>query len=182
MSNGQIRVGSRIIKSFEAKALKKRSFLIRIADTFTSFFGTIFFLVLNVILFIAWALINTNKIDGIQAFDKFPFPLLTTIVSLQAILLTIIVLMSQNRQNQTSTLRDELQLQVMLIAEKEITKVLKLTRMVLRKHGVDVKNDAELEEMIENIDESYIEKKLEQEINPLKPNIIEKIEENLPIK
>ena len=94
----------------------------------------------------------------------------------------IIVLMSQIRQNQTSTLRSELQLQVSLITEKELTKVLKLIRLILRKQGVEVKNDLELEEMIDEIDASYIERKLEQEIAPEKTNIVEKLSENLTVK
>ncbi|MEK7498099.1 MAG: DUF1003 domain-containing protein [Patescibacteria group bacterium] len=156
----------RIIQSFEGKSLKKRSFILRIADSLTGFFGTMFFLIFNLVLFFGWILINTGKIDRITAIDPFPFPLLTTIVSLEAIFLTIIVLMSQNRQNQTSTIRDELQLQVILIAEKEITKILKLVRLILRKQGVEIKNDIELEAMIDEIDASYIERKLEEEIVP----------------
>jgi uncharacterized membrane protein len=168
-----------IIQSFEGKSLKKRSFMLRAADSLTGFFGTLFFLIINLILFSGWILVNTEKIATIPAFDPFPFPLLTTIVSLEAIFLTVIVLMSQNRQSQTSTIRDELQLQVVLIAEKEITKMLKLMRLLLRKQGIEVKNDAELEQMIDEIDASYIERKLVEEITPEKPNLVEKLSENL---
>ena len=159
----------RIIQSFEGKSLKKRSIMLRIAESLTTFFGTLTFLILNLIFFLGWLLINTGKIDRIPALDPFPFPLLTTIVSLEAIFLTIIVLMSQNRQNRTSTIRDELQLQVVLIAEKEITKTLKLMRLILKKQDIDIKNDMELEEMLKEIDASYIERKLEEEIIPNKP-------------
>lgn len=72
--------------------------------------------------------------------------------------------MSQNRQSQIATLRDELQLQVELITEKEISKVLNLLKKVLEKHNIKV-TDHELEEMLEAVDTSYIERKLEEQLN-----------------
>lgn len=72
--------------------------------------------------------------------------------------------MSQNRQSQIATLRDELQLQVELISEKEISKVLNLLKKVLEKHNIKV-TDHELEEMLEAVDTSYIERKLEEQLN-----------------
>lgn len=110
------------------------------------------------------------------------YVLLASILTVEAIFLMIIILMSQIRQNQTSTLRSELQLQVSLITEKELTKVLKLMRMVLRKQGVEVKNDLELEEMIDEMDASYIERQLEEEIMPSKETIVKKIAEQVTQK
>ena len=80
-----------LVKSFEAKALKKRSLVVRIADQLTSTFGSIAFLLFNILLFAAWMLINLGKVPGISPFDPFPFVLLTTTVSLEAIILSIIV-------------------------------------------------------------------------------------------
>lgn len=161
----------RIIQSFEAKALKRRHWEFKLADALTSFLGGIIFLSMHVSLVAAWFL-----------FDLGDHVLLASILGIESIFLMIIVLMSQIRQNQTSTLRSELQLQVSLITEKELTKVLKLMRLILRKQGVEVKNDMELEEMIDEIDASYIERKLEDEIIPKPKNIVEKLGENLPIK
>jgi len=166
-----------IIQSFEAKALKRRRWDYRLADNLTFIFGSISFLFLNAAFATVWILINEGVIGELSAFDPYPFVMLTTILSLEAIFLTIAVLISQIRQNQTTTLRSELQLQVSLITEKELTKLLKLVRMVLRKQGVDVANDTELEEMIGDIDASYIERKLEEEIIPSKPSLTEKLVE-----
>ena len=82
-------------------------------------------LILAVLFFIVWLLMNTGKISGIVPFDPFPFPLMTTMVSLEAIILTLIVLMSQNRQSFISSLREEIDMQVNIVAEKEITKILR---------------------------------------------------------
>jgi len=160
----------RIIQSFEAKSLKRRHWEFKLADTLTSFLGSIIFLLINITFVTLWFALKIG--DHV---------LLASILSIESIFLMIIVLMSQIRQNQTSTLRSELQLQVSLITEKELTKVLKLMRLILRKQGVEVKNDMELEEMIDEIDASYIERKLEEEIVPKPKNIVEKIGETLPL-
>lgn len=168
-----------IIESFEAKALKKRRWQFKFADSVTSFFGSIPFLSLNIVYIAIMLVINTGNFPGINIFDPFPFVFLATTLTIEALVLMIIVLMSQIRQNQTATLRSELELQIGLITEKELTKLLKLVRLMLRKQGVKVINDVELEEMIGEIDASYIARKLEEEILPNEPNIVEKIEEKL---
>lgn len=161
----------RIIQSFEAKALRRRHWGFKLADTLTSLLGSIVFLSANIIFVVVWF-----------SFKIGDHVLLASILTIESIFLMIIVLMSQIRQNQTTTLRSELQLQVSLITEKELTKVLKLMRLILRKQGVGIENDMELEEMIGEIDASYIERKLEEEIAPKTANVIEKLSEKLPIK
>lgn len=105
-----------------------------------------------------------GKVPGIPVFDPYPYVLLITFVSLEAIVLTAIVLMSQNRQSQVATLRDELQLQVELITEKEMSKVLNLLKKVLENQGEKL-SDTELEEMLQAVDTSYIERKLEEQLS-----------------
>jgi len=163
-----------IIKSFEAKALKKRPFAVRIADDLTSFFGSIFFLIVNSLIFATWILINTGKIASIPPFDPFPFQMLTTVVSLEAIVLTLIVLMSQSRQSLISSLREEIDVQVNLVAEREITKVLQLLTEYLKARGIKI-DDPELEEMLKEIDTSYIERRLEEQLTSKPPSLVEKV-------
>lgn len=165
-----------IIKSFEAKELKKRSLGVRFADDLTTFFGSIWFLVLNIVLFAFWILANTGKIPWVPIFDPYPFVLMITTVSLEAIILTTVVLMSQNRQSFINSLREEIDMQVNLIAEREITKALKLLNELLKARGVEIK-DNELAEMLNEIDTSYIERKLERELTSKQPSIIEKVME-----
>lgn len=152
-----------IVESLEAKELERRPFTIRIADWLTSAFGSILFFLTNFAFFVLWILINTGRIPGINIFDPFPFILLTMLVSLEAIFLTVIVLMSQNRQAEITTLREEIDMQVNLMAEREITKVLDLLTILLKKQGVKLK-DPELDEMIKETDISYIERQLQEQI------------------
>lgn len=154
-----------IIRSFEAKALKKRPFSVRIADSLTSQFGSISFLFVNLIFFTAWIVVNLGYMrPAIEVFDPFPFILLTMLVSLEAICLTIIVLMSQHRQSFISSLRDELQLQVNLITERELTKALHLLADLHTHLDVKGKDDPELASMLKDIDTSYIERRLEDQL------------------
>ncbi len=154
----------RILRSIKAKADAKRTYTERIADWMTTSFGSITFLLLNVILFVVWILINTNQIEGVVSFDPFPFSLLTTIVSLEAIMLAIFVLISQNRSMKVDDLREEIHLQINLIAEKEITKVMKMMILLLEKNGIDLSKDPELKHLLKPISEEEIERKLEIEI------------------
>lgn len=154
----------KIFRSIKAKSDAKRTPVERIADWMTSGFGSVTFLLMNVFLFIAWILINTNHVQGISVFDPFPFNLLTTIVSLEAIILAVFVLISQNRSIKVDDLREEIHLQINLISEKEITKIMKMLSILLEKHGVDLSEDPELKKMLKPVSEEEIEKRLEKEI------------------
>jgi len=152
-----------LIEGFEARELKKRSWSVRLADHLTSVFGSFIFLTFNILFFIFWVAVNTGQIGGISPFDPFPFPLMTTIVSLEAIVLTLIVLMSQNRQSFISTLREEIDMQVNLTSEREITKILQIIGKIAKKQGINIE-DADYDEMIKDIEVSYIERKLEKQL------------------
>ena len=167
-----------IIKSFKAESLKNRPFSIKIADALTSKFGTLGFLVINLTLFVAWMLINNGKTPGVPVFDPYPYVLLITTVSLEAIILAIVVLISQNREGYINTMRDELQLHVNLLTEREITKVLVLLRELLRKNNIKI-SDEELDEMLMDIDTSHIERKLKEQIDGKQTTFAEKITEPL---
>lgn len=154
----------KIFRSIKAKTDAKRTILEKMADQITAIFGSINFILLNVFVFVAWILINTNQIKSIPPFDPFPFSLLTTIVSLEAIILAVFVLMSQNRNIKVDDLREETHLQLNLISEREITKLMKMMALLLDKQGIDLSRDPELRKMIRPLSEEEIEKRLEKEI------------------
>jgi len=171
-----------IVQSFEAKEMKKRPFIIKMADRLTSFFGSVWFLTFNLVLFLFWIIANLGYINGIQIFDPFPFFFLTTGVSLEAIMLTIVVLVSQQRQSQVGKIREELDMQVNRIAEKEITKALFILKKIAEKQEIKLDNDIELEEMLKGIEVSYIERKLEEQLSDNKQNIIKEVVEEVEKK
>ncbi|MEN9407323.1 MAG: hypothetical protein RLZZ455_539 [Candidatus Parcubacteria bacterium] len=167
----------RIIRSFEAKALGHRKFTEKIADAVTSAFGSFTFGVLHVYWFALWIVLNTGMIAWITPFDPFPFGLLTMIVSLEAIFLSILVLLSQNRAGQVASLREELHLQVDLIAEEEITKVLEILSEIRTKVGIKG-DDPELTRMLQRIDTSYIESSLQRQVDGGSSNILKTLTPN----
>ncbi len=97
-----------------------RSTVQRVADWIAGFSGSIPFLLINAALFLVWMVVNTNLVPGVRAFDPFPFGLLTMAVSLEAIFLSIFVLISQNRQATKDRVRSDIEYDVNLKAELEI--------------------------------------------------------------
>jgi len=91
----------------------------RITDTIAAFSGSLTFLGLHAIWFLVW--IGLNTIPGLLSFDPFPFGLLTMCVSLEAIFLAVIVLLSQNRQSAKDRIRTDIDFDVNLKAELEVS-------------------------------------------------------------
>jgi uncharacterized membrane protein len=154
----------KIFHSIKAKINARRTLMEKMADGMTSRFGSSTFLLANACLFICWVFINTNQIKSIPAFDPFPFNLLTTVVSLEAIVLAIFVLISQNRTAKIDDLREEIHLQLNILSEKEVTKLIKMMALLLEKNGVDLSQDPELRKMVRPFNEEEIQKQLEKEI------------------
>jgi len=93
--------------------------LIRAADWISWFSGSMPFLAINTVWFSTWIIINTFDL-GFEQFDPYPFGLLTMIVSLEAIFLSIFVLISQNRQSEKDRVRSNIDYEVNVKAEMEI--------------------------------------------------------------
>ncbi len=160
-------IGTRLVRSVKGKADEKRSPLERIADTLTAVFGSMPFLLLNVVWFVVWIVINVGLIPGVEPFDPFPFGFLTMVVSLEAIALAIIVLISQNRAAKIADLREEVDLQVNILTEKEITKLLQVVAQLAEKQGLDLSRDRELQTMLRPSDTEKLEKDIELEVGGL---------------
>jgi uncharacterized membrane protein len=111
----------------------------RFAAMITRAAGSIWFAYAHIAWFAAWSALNFGL--GNEAFDPFPFVLLTTIVSLEAIFLTLMVLVSQNREAQLEEQRADLDLQIDLLAEHEVTRLLSVVNAIARKVGVDIEEE-----------------------------------------
>jgi len=98
----------------------KRTLTQKAADAIASFAGSIPFLLIHAVIFATWLTVNTAHIPGIPQFDPNPFGLLTLIVSLEAIFLSVFVLLSQNRQAAKDRVHADIEYDVNLKAELEI--------------------------------------------------------------
>jgi uncharacterized membrane protein len=153
-----------LVQSFKVRTDAKRTMWEKFADQLTQRSGSMTFFILNFAWFAIWIAINTGLVPGVPIFDPFPFGLLTMIVSLEAIGLAIVVLISQNRAAQIADLREEIDLRMDMIAEEEITKLLSIVVKIAEKQGIDLSQDEELKEMLEPTNTEEIEKLLEAEI------------------
>ena len=88
-----------------------------IADKVTSFAGSLKFVYIHAVWFGLWIIVNVGMLGAALTFDKFPFGLLTMIVSLEAIFLSTFVMVSQNRQAERSDIRSQLDFETNLRAE-----------------------------------------------------------------
>ena len=155
----------RRVQSFQAKANAHRSKTARLTDWMTSRFGSIGFLVANALFFTGWMVLNSSWIPGVPVFDSYPFTFLTMIVSLEAIFLSIIVLISQNRAAHIADVREEIDLQLDVITEQELTKVMQLVAHLADHQGYDIKNDKLLNQMLKQLDVNKISQLLEKQLN-----------------
>ena len=113
-------------------------------------------------------MINLDVIPAIKVFDPYPFNFLTMTVSLEAIFLAIFVLMSQNRESKTADLRQEFDVQVNIIAEREITKVIHMLAYIMNYLNISYEKDAELRQMMRPLNIDEIREQLEHQIGTVK--------------
>jgi uncharacterized membrane protein len=99
---------------------EKIGFGTRLSDLLTSVAGDIRFAYANGLIFIIWLVWNSGAIRQLQPFDPPPYGVLTMVVSLEAIFLSLFVLISQNRQAQRDKIRNDIEYEVNVKAELEI--------------------------------------------------------------
>jgi uncharacterized membrane protein len=122
----------------------------RVSHAVGWFVGTICFVLFQCLFVLLWIAANTHLLRNGPAFDPYPFPLLSTVLALEAVLLTSFVLIRQNTMDLRSERRNHLDLQINLLAEKEATSILKILRDIADHLDIDVSADAEREELAED--------------------------------
>jgi uncharacterized membrane protein len=155
-------------RAIKAQHASNRSSMEVLADRMIGFASSTPFLVVHAFLFIAWIVWNVPG-NGLPRFDPYPYGMLTTIVSLEAIFLSIFVLMTQSRESRIGELREELTLQVNLRMEEEITKTLHLVAGLYARLGLKMADDPELRAMLEPLDPKRMESDLAEQISASMP-------------
>ncbi|MEO8334519.1 MAG: DUF1003 domain-containing protein [bacterium] len=149
--------------AIKAQHAANRTRLERFVDRLNQIASSTLFLVAHFVAFVFWLLWNTGRL-GLRPIDPYPFGLMTTIVSLEAIFLTLFVLMAQQRESAIAELREELGLQVSLRVEQEVTKTLQLVAGLYTRLGHRVSDDPELMHMLQPLDVRGIERDLLEQI------------------
>lgn len=118
----------------------------RTADAITRFTGSMAFVFIHLVVFGFWITANLHIIPGIPAWDE-TFVVLAMIASVEAIFLSTFVLISQNRMAAAADKRADLDLQISLLAEHELTKVATLLADIAKQMGMQAGVDPEMEEV-----------------------------------
>jgi uncharacterized membrane protein len=149
----------------EEEELERRSSSERLADSVGVFAGSLTFVVLHLGLVIAWLLVNSGQISNIRPFDPWPFSLLGVIVAVEAVILSSFILMRQNRMMRRGERRDHLNLQVDLLAEKEITTVLRMVRAICGHLGLqNITADKDIRELSQDTSIESLSQTLENSL------------------
>jgi uncharacterized membrane protein len=159
---------NKAFRAIKAQHSANRSRMEIIADRMIGFASSTPFLVIHAFVFIAWIWWNL-PFSGLKKFDPYPYGMLTTIVSLEAIFLSIFVLMTQSRESRIGELREELTLQVNLRMEEEITKTLHLVAGLYARLNLALADDPELRAMLEPLDPKRMEQDLAEQISASMP-------------
>ncbi|MDQ3949890.1 MAG: DUF1003 domain-containing protein [Gemmatimonadota bacterium] len=155
-------VANRAFGAIKAQHAANRTVMQAIADRLDDLASSPRFLAIHAIWFTVWIVWNSGAI-GLRPFDPYPFGLLTLVVSLEAIFLSIFILMAQKRESAIAELREELGLQVNLRIEEEVTKALQLVTGLYTRLGHRPGEDPELHDMLQPLDIASIEREsLEQ--------------------
>ena len=152
----------RIREEIKSRLYVRRTWKDVLAEFLTLKFGTVAFLIFNIAVFALWILINTGTLPGIAFFDPYPFNFLTMVVSLEAIVLSIIVLMTQNRQSRMEDIRDQIDTEIDVRAEEEITMLLIMLEKVAHHLQVPLEDSSELRRMKERTDLKRIREEIER--------------------
>jgi uncharacterized membrane protein len=110
---------TRVSRNVNVEVAENVTLFQRLSDWLAWFSGSLPFLLISVTWFLVWIIVNTFDV-GIPQFDPYPFGLLTMIVSLEAIFLSIFVLISQNRQAEKDRVRSNIDYEVNVKAELEV--------------------------------------------------------------
>jgi len=129
------------VAQLEAADRARQSSAEHFSDTIARVAGTPWFAWLHVAWFAAWVAWNAGFVPGWHPIDPFPFSFLTLVVSLEAIFLSIFVLISQNNLTRLSERRAHLDLQINLLAEQESTKTLALLERIAQRLNVSVPDE-----------------------------------------
>ncbi len=148
----------------EAKASSET----RVAEGITRFTGSMVFVYLHVVIVMLWVGINLEWVSFVPAFDK-TFVILATVTSVEGIFLSTFVLINQNRAAAAADRRAELDVQVNLLSEHEITQLLHLTIAVAEKLGVREARDPSFSELEEHVAPEKVLDKIEESGTEVEP-------------
>ena len=153
-------------RNIEALAERRRqetagaSFQDKLANAISRFAGSITFVAVHAALVIAWVLVNV----GLTPFRPFDptFVILATVASVEAIFISTFILISQNRAAAAADRRADLDLQISLLSEHEVTRLIELVARIADKLGIEEARNPELDELKRNVAPEAVLERIEE--------------------
>ncbi|WP_260590750.1 DUF1003 domain-containing protein [Variovorax sp. DXTD-1] len=133
----------------------------RIADAITRFAGSMKFVYLHLLIYGGWIVVNLGWVPMVRAFDP-TFVVLAMVASVEAIFISTFVMISQNRMAALADQRADLDLQISLLGEHEITKIMTLVTEIAKRMDIPAAHDPELDELQENVSPERVLDRIEQ--------------------
>ncbi|CCD95491.1 conserved hypothetical protein [Bradyrhizobium sp. ORS 375] len=133
----------------------------KVADAITRFTGSMIFVYLHLLVFGFWILANLHLVPGVPAWDE-SFVVLAMIASVEAIFLSTFVLISQNRMAGEADKRADLDLQISLLTEHELTQVVTLLNQMAKRMGIEPDAKPELRDASKDIAPERVLDKIEE--------------------
>ena len=118
-------------------ALDRRTSQDRAVDAVSAFAGSMAFVYLHAAVLILWLAANTGRL-GIKPWDPYPFVMLAMAASVEAIFISTFVLIGQSRAANAADRRADLDLQINLLAEHEVTRLIEMVEAIARRLDVEV--------------------------------------------
>ena len=151
------------ISRLEKQSVQNRSSGERLAEAITRIAGGNIFIAFHAIWFGLWIMLNLGAIPSVSPWDPFPFSFLTLVVSLEAIFLSLLVLMTQNRLTKDADKRAHLDLQINMLAEQESTATLRMLEKICQHLGIAYAVD-EAQQLAKNTDVNILAKTLDDQL------------------
>ena len=152
-----------LIARHEQDFLARRTGSERVGDAIGASIGSLWFIGFHVCWIGAWIALNTLHVT--HHFDPKPFPLLDSVVAIEAIFLASFIVMRQGRLGRRSDERDHLILQILILTEREITAVLGIERQLATRLGLkNVATDENIERLSQDTPIDEISQKLQEHL------------------
>jgi uncharacterized membrane protein len=147
---GVVHRNIRALLDVREQQFREQSAADRAAGWITAFTGSMTFVYVHLVLFGVWIVWNLGWIPGLKPFDP-SFVVLAMTASVEAIFLSTFVLISQNRMLAVADQRADLDLQISLLTEHELTRLIQMVDALASRLGVDVERPADLEELKQDV-------------------------------
>lgn len=131
------------------------SFEDKLAGLITRLAGSVKFVYVHAVFILGWVVFNSGTL-GFHPFDPFPFAILSMIASVEAIFVSTFVLISQNRMARIAERHADLDLQINLLAEHEITRLIQMTDAIAKHLQVVIPSDSNYEDLKTHVKPDHV--------------------------